>query len=195
MSSFEELQVRAKNKGYGLRPNVDVHVPTGYYEITKNGEEVARLPNLKETEHKLATLPNHVASFEKKKEVKKTDPAKMEAKKMLMDRKYVRLYEVPSEENGAVAFWFESEDGEYVASIVAGVMNKREHDYDVRGRLRTPTGFLPEIGFVGALFNYAKKQKENYMGSIDRSYQRAGFNVKTVGSGDKEWKSVYEPPQ
>jgi len=78
----------------------------------------------------------------------------------------IRMYEVPQEENGLVAFWFESLNGKFVASIVGGVEIKRERDYDVRGRLNTPKGFLREVAYVGALFRMAKEHKRNYMGSI-----------------------------
>ena len=106
-------------------------------------------------------------------------------------KRAVRMYEVPGEEGDAVAFWFESLDGKFVASIVAGEPWKREHDYDVRGRLRTPKGFLREIAFVGALFSNLAGKKQSYMGSIERSYKNQGWNVKLISSGEKEWKQLY----
>jgi len=106
-----------------------------------------------------------------------------------MTMKNVTMYEDKSHENSVVALWFESKEltknkeyPRYIASIVAGVYMKHRGDYDVRGRFSDMDGVVDfkEVGYVGATFRNVKNNKETYMRSIARIFQKHGIKAHLI---------------
>ncbi len=84
-------------------------------------------------------------------------------------KKKIVLKRIKQEEDANVHFWFESGDGQFVASVVG-------QEGDVQARLSTPKG-RQNFGMVGAIPEDRKRDVKGTMTSIKRMFEKMGFDV------------------